>query len=57
LEVLINPNKNKLDKVTHDSWWTNKDNFTEKDLNLYKEILKQTLSMYQYNNPSTKTKV
>jgi len=37
--LLANPNRKKLDKETHESWWTNKDNFTEKYLNLYKEII------------------
>ena len=36
-----------MDTVTYDTWWTNKDNFTEKDLRLYKEILKK-------HNPSIK---
>jgi hypothetical protein len=52
--LLTNPNKKKLDKDTYESWWTNKDNFTEKDLNLCKEILKKRHSIYQNNDPSTK---
>ena len=53
--LLTNPNKKKLDQETHDTWWTNKDNFTEKDLSLYKEILFKTYSIYQHNDPSTKS--
>jgi hypothetical protein len=53
-KLLTNPNKNKLDKHTYGSWWTNKNNFTEKDLNLYKEIRKITYSIYQNKDPSTK---
>ena len=37
-----------------DTWWTNKENFKEKDLASYKEILIKTHSIYQHNNPSTK---
>jgi hypothetical protein len=51
---LTNPNKKKLDNDTYESWWTNKDKFTEKDLNLCKEILKKRHSIYQNNDPSTK---
>jgi hypothetical protein len=57
LEVLTNPNK-KLDNDTYESWWSNKDNFKEKDYNLNKEILKKTYSNYQNSDPRTKkTKV
>jgi hypothetical protein len=45
-----NPDE-ELDKKTFDTWW-NKDNFTEKDLKTYKEILKKKYSIYQNNNPS-----
>jgi hypothetical protein len=51
--VLKKPNKDKLDKEAYDTWWTNKDNFTEKDLSLYKEILMKTHSNCQ-NNDTTK---
>ena len=50
----MNPNRKKMDKDTYKSWWNNKDNFTEKDLNSYKEILMKTHSVYQNNDPSTK---
>ena len=43
-----------MDKETYNTWWTNKDNFTEKDLNSYKEILKKTYSIHQNNDPSSK---
>jgi hypothetical protein len=52
--LLTNPNKKKTDKETYDTWWTSKDNFTEKDLSSYKEILVKTLSIYQHNDSSTK---
>jgi len=55
-KLLTNPNKKNLDQETYDTWWTNKDNFTEKDLTSYKEILVKTHSIYQHNNPSTKKK-
>jgi len=42
--LLTNPDK-KLDKDTRESWWANRDNFMEKDYNLYKEILKKTHSI------------
>jgi len=51
--LLTNPNK-KLDKDTYESWWANKDNFTEKDYTLYKEILNKTHSIYQNNDQTTK---
>ena len=51
-KLLTNLNK-KLDKETLNTWW-NKDNFTEQDLNTYKEILKKTHSVHQNNNPSSK---
>jgi hypothetical protein len=44
-----------LDKDTCDTWWTNKDNFSEKDLSLYKEILMKTDSNYQNNDQSKNT--
>jgi hypothetical protein len=50
---LTNPNKKKMDQETYDTWWTNEDNFTEKDLRLYKDILMRTHSIYQNNDPST----
>jgi phosphoribosylaminoimidazole-succinocarboxamide synthase len=50
-KLLTIPNKKKLDKDTYESWLTNTDNFTEKDLNLYKEILKKTHSIYRNNDP------
>ena len=53
-KILTNPNRKKLDKETYNKWWTNKDNFTENDLNTYKEILKKTYSIYQNNDPSSK---
>jgi hypothetical protein len=43
-----------LDKDTYELWWTSKNNFTEKYLNLYKEILMKTHSIYQNNDPLTK---
>jgi hypothetical protein len=52
--LLTNPNKKNLDQETYDTWWTNKDNFTEKDLYSYKEILKKTYSIHQNNDPSSK---
>ena len=52
--LLTNPNKNKVDKETFDTRWTNKNNFTEEDLSLYKEIVIKTHSIYQNNDPSTK---
>jgi hypothetical protein len=42
-----------MDQETYDTWWTSKENFTEKDLALYKEILIKKHSIYQNNN-STK---
>ena len=51
-KLLTNPNN--MNKEIYDTWWTNKDNFTEKYLNWYKEILIKTHSIYQNNNPSTK---
>jgi hypothetical protein len=45
-----------LGKDTYESWWINKDIFTEKDWNLYKEILMKTHSIYQNNDPSKKPK-
>ena len=53
-KILTNPNRKKVDKETYDTWRTNKDNFTEKDLNSYKEILKKTYSIHQNNDPSSK---
>ena len=53
-KLLINPNIKKLDKETYNSWWTKKDNSTEKDINTYKEILQNTYSIYQSNDPSSK---
>jgi hypothetical protein len=53
-KLLTKPNRKNLDKDTYESWWTNKNNFTEKDLNLYKEILMKTHSVNQNNDPSTK---
>jgi len=52
--LLTNPNKKNIDQETYDTWWTNKENFSEKDLASYKEILIKTRSIYQHNNPSTK---
>ena len=49
--VLTNPDRNKIHKDTYDTWWTNKDNFIEKDLRSYKEILMKTRSIYQNNDP------
>jgi hypothetical protein len=43
-----------MDKQTYDTWWINKNNFTEKDLNLYKEILMKTHSLYQNNDPASR---
>jgi hypothetical protein len=54
-KLLTNPNRKNLDKDTYESRWTNKNNFTEKDLNLYKEILMKTHSMYQNNDPLSKS--
>ena len=51
--LLTNPNKKSMDQETYDTWWSS-DNFTEKDLASYKEILVKTHSIYQSNNPSTK---
>ena len=53
MEVLTNPDEEKLDKETLNTWWDN-DKFTEKDLHTYKEILKKTYSIYQNNDPSSK---
>jgi hypothetical protein len=55
-KLLTNPKQKNMDPETYDTWWTNKDNFTEKDLALYEEILVKTYSIYQHNNPSTTTK-
>ena len=52
--LLTNPNKKNLDQETYNTWWNNKDNFTEKYLASYKEILVKTQSVYQHNNPSSK---
>jgi len=43
-----------MSQETYDTWWTSRENFSEKDLASYKEILITTHSMYQGNNPSTK---
>ena len=43
-----------MSQETYDTWWRSKENFSEKDLASYKEILIVTHSMYQGNNPSTK---
>ena len=51
--LLTNTNKDKLDKETYTTWWTNKNNFTEQDLSSYKEILITTDTIYQNNDPST----
>ena len=53
-KILTNTNRKKVDKETYDTWWTKKDNFAEKDLNSYKEILVKTHSIYQHNNPKIK---
>jgi len=53
LETFNEPRQN-MDPEMYDTWWTNKDNFSEKDLNSYKVILMKTHSIYQNNNPSTK---
>jgi hypothetical protein len=53
--LLKKANKDKLDKHTYDTWWTNKDNFTEKDLSLYKVILMKTDSIYQNKDLSKNT--
>ena len=50
-KILTNPNRKKVDKETYDTWWTKKDNFAEKDLNSYKEILKKACSIHQNNDP------
>ena len=52
--LLTKPNRKKMDQETYNTRWTKKVNFTEKDLSLYKEILKKTHSIYQNNNPSKK---
>ena len=52
--LLTNPNRKKMSQETYDTWWTSRENFSEKDLASYKEILITTHSMYQGNNPSTK---
>ena len=52
--LLTNSNKKKIDHETYNTWWTKKGNFTEKDLSLYKDILKKTRSIYQNNDQSTK---
>jgi hypothetical protein len=52
--LLTNPNRRSMDQETYDTWWTKKDNFMERDLASYKEILLKTHSIYQNNNPSTK---
>jgi hypothetical protein len=52
--LLTNPNKNSMDQETYNTWWPDKNNYTEKDLARYKEILLKTDSIYQNNNPSTK---
>jgi len=53
-KLLTKPNKEELDKETLNTWW-DKDNFTEKDLTSYKEILVKTHFIYQNNNPSSKS--
>ena len=53
-KLLTNTNKKNLNQEVYKTWWTNKNNFTEKDLALYKEILVRTHSIYQVNDPSTK---
>jgi len=53
-KLLTNPNKKNLNHEVYKTWWTNKNNFTEKDLALYKEILVRIHSIYQLNDPSTK---
>ena len=48
---LTNPNKESMDQETYNTWWTNKDNFSENDLASYKNILVKIHSIYQNNNP------
>ena len=43
-----------MDQETYKTWWTNKENFSEKYLTLYKEILNETHAIYQNNNSSTR---
>ena len=52
--LFTNPNRKKIDQETYKTWWTNKENFLEKDLNSYKEILNETHAIYQNNNSSTR---
>ena len=52
--LLTNTNRKKMDHETYKTWWTNKENFSEKDLALYKEILIETHAIYQNNNSSTR---
>ena len=40
-----------MDRETYDTWWTKKENFTERNLSSYKEILMKTHSFYQNNDP------
>lgn len=44
-KLLTIQNKKKMDKGTCESWWTKKDNFTEKDFNSYKRILMKIRSI------------
>lgn len=43
-----------MDQETYKTWWTNEENFSEKDLASYKEILIDTHTIYQNNNPSSR---
>ena len=52
--LLTKPNKIKIDRQTNDAWWSKKDNFIEKYLSSYKEILMKIHSIYQNNDPATK---
>lgn len=54
LRLMTNPNKKKLNKEEYEGWWTSEENFTKKDVNIYKEIMKMTHSIYRNNDPSTK---
>jgi len=54
LETFDKPKQKKMDQETYKTWWTNKENFSEKYLTLYKEILNETHAIYQNNNSSTR---
>ena len=54
METFDKPKQKKMDQETYKTWWTNKENFSEKYLTLYKEILNETHAIYQNNNSSTR---